>query len=467
VETLINRAQKDPLVYPRGFVRGGCAGRSAVGRTSVVFMICLCLGVGSVFASSEPKLQPESYGYFDFPTCVRYSLVHSEAFIKNRMEIQFQSVDLKDAHAEFIPTFEIQTRYYLARTRNYADTSYSSSAKKFSYSMVMSNFNPLVALVKIKAKGIMVDVATTTHEHKITENIGNIAKLFYRISVLEKNIRAEKQMAAMQRNKVNYAKSRNDQGDFDPLTMRAWTNSLRGQDIKTKTLEHKLAQSVGKLKLLMGYHPDFHLPLDTREAANQILCGFNGRVVTFADVQAHNLGLKILAKREQFQSVLVTGAYLLLFPRPAFIFQDLNNQVDSASGTTFALGLDYTLWDGFKRVRDIKRQKLRAGQLQIERSELSHNLYERFKTLRGDVGLAEEKEGFSREQSMLAESNEERALSQYKAGSLTYDIYMDQGVARVQSHLNTLSAVQERVTALIDLATISGGLNKYNAGIRY
>jgi len=30
-----------------------------------------------------------------------------------------------------------------------------------------------------------------------------------------------------------------------------------------------------------------------------------------------------------------------------------------------------------------------------------------------------------------------------------------------------LNTVQERVSALIDLATIAGGLNKYNAGIRY
>jgi outer membrane protein TolC len=423
--------------------------------------------VKELTASPESKLQPASYGYFDFPTCVRYSLVHSEALIKNRMEIQIQSADLKDAHAEIIPYFEVNTRYYLARTRNYNADPSSATRSKFSTSLVMANFNPLVALVKIKAKSTMVDVATTTHEYKITENIANMAKLFFRISFLEKNLRTDKQIAAFYRNKVQYAKSRSEQGDFEPLTLRAWNNSLRGQDIKIKTLEHALDQGIGQLKLLMGYHPDYHLPLDTRDAANQILLGFNGRVVTFADVQASNLGLKIVAKREQLQSVLVAGAYLLLLPRPVFIFQDLNNQVDSVSGTTVAIGTDYTLWDGFKRVRDIKRQKLRAGQINIERQELSRQLYERFKTLRGDISLSEEKEGFSREQTKLAESNEERAFSQYKSGSLTYDIYLDTSIAKAQSHLNSLNTVQERVSALIDLATIAGGLNKYNAGIRY
>lgn len=466
METLINRAKNDPLVCIHRSVRGPRSRCSALGLIIFVVTACLCLGASSLFASSDSRLQPHAYGYYDFPTCVRYSLVHSEALVKNRMEIQIQSADLKDAHSEIVPTFEVQTRYYLARTRNYATDS-GSSAKKFSYSLVMSNFNPMVALVKIKAKSVMVDIATTTHEHKITENIGNIAKLFCRISLLEKNIRADRQIAAFQRNKVNYAKSRNDQGDFDPITFRAWTNSLRGQEIKIRGLEHTLEQSIGQLKMLMGYHPDFHLPLDTRDAANQVLCGFNGRFVTFSDVQSSNLGLKIVAKREQFQSNLVSGAYLLLFPRPVFIFQDLNNQVDSVSGTTIGLGVDYTLWDGLRRVRDIKRQKLRAGQIRIEREELSRQLYERFKTLMGDVGLAEQKEGYSREQVQLAESSEERALTQYKAGSLTYDLYLDQGIAKLQSYLGTLNAVQERIIALIDLATIAGGLNKYNAGIRY
>lgn len=466
METLITRAKKDPLVCIHRSGHG--TGLRGVGLVRIVLLVAACLAVlvGRAAASPESPVQPHVYGYFDFPTCVRYSLVHSDALIKNRMEIQIQSADLKDAHSEIVPTFEVQTRYYLARTRNY-NTDPGSGAKKFSYSLVMSNFNPLVALVKIKAKSVMVDIATTTHAHRITENIGNIAKLFYRISFLEKSIRADRQIAAIQRNKVNYAKSRNDQGDFDPITLRSWMNGLRGQEIKIRGLEHTLEQSVGQLKLLMGYQPDFHLPLDTRDAANQILHGFNGRLVTFADVQGGNMGLKIIAKREQFQSNLVAGAYLLLFPRPVFIFQDLNNQVDSVSGTTIGLGVDYTLWDGFRRVRDIKRQKLRAGQIKIERDELSRQLYEKFRTLIGDVALAEQKEGYSREQVQLAESSEERALSQYKSGSLTYDLYLDQGIAKLQSHLSTLNAVQERITALIDLATISGGLDKYNAGIRY
>ncbi len=436
----------------------------ALAAWSMVILVSLCIFFAAPLQAGS-SVAPASYGYFDFPTCVRYALVHSETLIKNRLEVQIQSADLKDAHSEIFPTFEVQTRYYFARTRNYNDR--TSGNQKFSASLLMTNFNPMLALVKVKAKGILVDAATTTHQHKISEHIGNMAKLFYRISFLEKTIRAERQIAALIKNKVNYATTKKDQGEYDPIAARALVNNQRGQEIKIRGLENALDQATRQLKIMMGYPPDFHLPLDTRDAANQILFGFNGSQITFADIQAGNLGLKVIAKREQFQSNMVSGAYLRLLPRPIVIFQDINNQVDASSGTTFGVGLDYTLWDGFRRVRDIKRQKLRASQIRIERNEAAQQLYDRFRALRSDIKLAAEKEGFAREQVNLAEASEERALSQYKAGTLTYDLYMDQGVAKIQANLGALNAVLERVNALIDLATISGGLNRYNAGIQY
>jgi hypothetical protein len=253
----------------------------------------------------------------------------------------------------------------------------------------------------------------------------------------------------------------------DPLEVRLWTNNLKGERVKLKSLEAELEEKVGQLKMIMGYHPDYYLPLDTRDAANQILAGFNGQLVTFAEIQAGNMPLKILAKKEQLQSNMVTGAYVALIPKPVFVFEDVQNQVDRTSGFNMALGLDYTIWDGFKRVRDIKRQKMKAEQLKIDRDKFSQRLYNQFKRLRVELGLSGEREGFNREQARLAELTEERAFLQYKAGEITYEQYVERRLEKVQAFVDSLDSLEGRVTSLIDLATIAGGLNKYNAGIRY
>jgi outer membrane protein TolC len=331
----------------------------------------------------------------------------------------------------------------------------------------MGTWNPFLALIKMKLSGILVDIARTSHFDKINQHTGDMAKLFLRINTLEKLLRARKQVVALQQERVDFGKSREQQGAMEQIELRGWDNQLRGERIKVKDLQQEIEDKTLQLKLLMGYHPDFHLPLDTRDSLNQLLNGFNGTMVTFADVQGQNLGLKVLAKNEQLQSSVVAGAYVALIPRPGLVIESISNQVDRTSGFNFALGLDYTLWDGFRKVRDIKRQKIKGEQIRLDRQMLSQKLYATFKQLRGLLGNVGEKEAFAREQSKLAEMSEEKSFSFYKSGTVPYEEYVQKRIEKVEAHVTAVTSSEERVQALIELATLAGGLDKYNARIRY
>lgn len=424
----------------------------------VTGFVCVLVWFAPAAAGSQPK--PESYGYFDFPTCVRYALVHSDTFLRNRLEIQVRSIDVKDAHAEVLPTITVVSRYYLARTD-------STQGNRVNVTLAMTEWNPLLAILKMKGSGILVDIARTSHFEKIAQHTGDMAKLFLRVYTLEKLLRARKQIVALQQEKVDYGKSRQQQGAIDQLDMRIWDNQLRGERIKVADLQQELEDKTLQLKLLMGYYPDQNLPLDTRDALNQLLNGFNGRAVTFGDVQGQNFSLKIIAKNEQLQSNIVTGSYVALLPRPAMVIESISNQVDRTSGFNFALGLDYTLWDGFRRIRDIKRQKIKGEQLKLDRETLSQKLYGMFRQLHGLLLNAGQKEAFEREQAKLAELSEEKAFTYYKSGAIPYEEYVQKRVEKVEAHVGALTSSQERVTALLELATLAGGLDKYNARLRY
>jgi outer membrane protein TolC len=438
-------------------------GASGVGGSCGLFLLALLilsfLGTGHAEAGPSP-IKPRSYGYFDFPTCVRYSLVHSEQLLQNRLEIQVKSADVKDAHAEVLPSLDVITRYYIAEAGG-------GKPGQVNVNLFMKDFNPYLALLKVKANSILVDIAKLSHYKKIADGTSEMAKLFCGIQFLDKSIGTYKQIAALHQNKVTYGRSLDQQGNADPLELRLWANAAKSSRVEITSLENERKEKITQLKMLMGYQPDYELPLDIRDAVKQVLDGFNGRAVTFADVQGFNLALKIMAKKEQVQSSIITGTYVALLPRPNLVFEQIQNQVDRTSGFNFALGLDYTIWDGFKRVRDIKRQKLKAEQLKLDRSLLSQKLYGEFKHLRGELGLASEKESVAREEAKLAEMAEERAFVQYKAGEITYDSYLDKSIQKGKANLNVLKTVQSRVQALIELATLAGGMDRYNAGIRY
>jgi outer membrane protein TolC len=428
-------------------------------KTALALLFCLIVLLRSASASPANISKTPFQGYFDFVTCVHYALVHSEAFLKNRLEIQVRSSAVKDAHAEIFPVLDIRTQVYISRA--------SGTGPPLNVTVWTSQFNPLIALVKIRSNEILVDMAKEAHFNKIAEDVRDMAKLFYQIHSLEKSIKIRRQVLALTQDKVNYGSSRNEQGTLDPIQVRLWDNNLRSARLKLKQLDKEREQRITELKALMGYPPDFHLPLDTRDAANQILGGFNGQFVTFADVQGGNLGLKIAAKKEQVQSNLVSGSYLALVPRPTLVVEQIDNQVDRTSGFNFAVGVEYSLWDGFKRVREIKRQKIIAEQLKLDRNGLSTKLYTEFTRIRGGLELSGERETLIREQARLAELNEEMALSDYKAGAITYDHYVDRRIEKIEADLDAISGPRERVGDLIDLATLAGGLNKYNARFAY
>ncbi len=422
---------------------------------------CLVLCSSVAVAGSAPSGQEYSYGQFDFPTCVRYAFTHSDEFLKSRIQIQLKSADLKDAHADLLPTITVSTAYYILRPKDQQDSN------PFSVNFSMANWNPYLALMKMKSQGLMIDLARLSHFEKLATGVRDIARLFLTIDIQDRTLKASRQVLALYRNKLNYGESLSRQGKQDPITLRTLANQARQQGVKLKEIENERADNIARLKFLLGYHPDYHLPLDTRDAANQILGGFNGRGISFAEVQSENWALRMAAKKEQLQGCAVAGAYVALLPQPSLVFEGLSNQVDRTSGVSIALGVSYTVWDGFKRMRDIKRQKMNAQLSEIERDQLSRQLFATYRKTLKEIEVSAERESLRREEANVAELAEEKAYVEYKAGDMPQDVYLDKKIQRTEASILAISALQQRVAALLELATMAGGLNRYNGRIGY
>jgi len=392
---------------------------------------------------------------------VRYALVHSDTFLQSRLDIQLVSADLKNYHSDLLPTIKLLTAYYLDRATTGDDSN------PMYVRVYVEDWNPYLALLKIKGGKIMVDIAKTAHLQKIAQGIATIAKLFYDVDVTNKQIRAQRQSISLLEKKTEYARSRAEQGGSDDIAVRMHQNDLRRGQLELRSLQQRLDEDLASLKLIMGYHPDYHLPLDTRDAVNQILRGFDGSRVTFADIQASNLSLKILAKQEQLQSNLVTGSYVALLPQPMLLLEGISNQVDRTSGLNISIGFNYTLWDGFERIREVRKQQMKARKAEIDRRQRSREMYNTYRSLISRIDLSGDKEAVARENAKLSELSEERANLRYKSGEVQYEEYVQARMDRVKASLESIGALSERVNALIDLATMSGGLNRYNAALRH
>ena len=455
----------------------------SAGRVCLLTLGLFLVAATSVLAAPQDHAPNGGYGYFDFPTCVRYALVHSEEFLSHRLEIQIRSADLKDAHSEVLPSLSLLSRFYLTRTQG-GPYGYQSP---FSYQIITDSWDPFLALFKIKSRKILVDIARIAHTEKISKNISRIAKLFLRIHSLDRAVGARNEIVTVRRKLVDFAATKQKQHTTFGLKVDEWSNEVKEDEVKVRDLLSEKEQKLGELKLLLGYHPDFELPLDTRDAVNQVLFGFNGQFVTFGDVQGNNLTLKKLAKEEQLQSNEISGAYVALLPKPVVTFENVENQVDRTNGVNLSIGVNYPIWDGFRRVRNVKRQKMIGEQKKIKRDLESQEFYGKFQHLRDLIQASGAKQSVFSEKGRIAELLEQKYFMCFKSGmpcpdewdgrgplrdngSLSQDPYVNYLKSRInkmEANLEAMRIQEERVNALIDLATIAGGLERYNARIRY
>ena len=190
--------------------------------------------------------------------------------------------------------------------------------------------------------------------------------------------------------------------------------------------------------------------------------------------------MRILAKREQLESNLVSATYVAILPQPMIIFQNISNEVDRSSGLNFLFGFKYNLWDGFKGVRRIKRQKMEARQAKIERKEKSRELYEAYKKLRTTLDMTDKQEALVRDQKRIAAATAKQmqelermfpTIPALRPGespdSLPRTRVFNSELNVLESKVKSVEAWRSRARALVELATLAGGLNKYNARIRH
>ncbi len=380
---------------------------------------------------------------------------------------------MKDSHADLLPTLKMQAALYLSRAGR-------NTGNPVTVNYLVDNYNPLGALLTIKSQQIAVDIAKTMHKQKVSRGIAEIAKAFVEIEARNKLIRSQNAVKSKWDEKIAYLRSMEDRGKVEKLWVDRWELSRKEIGLKIETLKAERDEYIDKLKHLIGYHPDYFLPLDTRDAVNQILGGFNGKGITFADVQGRNLGLKILAKREQLESNLVSATYVAILPQPLIIFQDISNQVDRTSGLNLLVGFKYNIWDGFQGVRRIKRQKMEARQAKIEREEKSRDMYEAYKKLRSTMDMIDRQEALLREQKGVAQATTKQMkelarmypdIRPLQPGqspdSLPRARVLDAELKELESKAQSVDAWQSRAAALVELATLAGGLNNYNARIRH
>ena len=217
------------------------------------------------------------------------------------------------------------------------------------------------------------------------------------------------------------------------------------------------------LKSFLGLKPEQELTPDLREARQQVLGRFDAAAATLDQARARSYELKIQDIKKQLQAYKITLAKAKLLPSLLLGVQTPDPlSLTEARGLYFSVGLDVPVWDGFKRVRDISRQKTILRQFGAEAEEKDLEFGGKWLEAQENLRSAAAARKMAQAQEELTRLKERQSEIRYQSGGEPLSIFLEGRKGNLEARKIAALKSLEYDLAVLSLRHLSGDLgNRY------
>lgn len=425
----------------------------------LVFLALSTLGLPQAAAAAAKETADEAAalpeGPTDFDTCVRFAVRQSPFLIKSSLDIDLKRLDESDSRFGFIPSVGFRTTYYVDRP-----TSSNVKPDPYTISFTSEAYNPLEAYFSLQVRKLITEIAILSHMQVIADGLFRIGRAYLELDTLKRVATCQEELISLARQNLTYAEKRQGIGTATPLEVQVAAQKLElalSEKEQILASQNKLLEG---LKSFLGLKPGRDLTLNLEQVQRQVFGQFDPATATLGQAKDRSYDLKIHEIKKQLQAYHVTLAKTRLLP--TFLFGATTP--DPLSGTTskglfFYLGLEVPVWDGFKRIRNISRQKTLLRQYDIETETKESDLSGKWQVSREDVRGAAALRKVAQAQEELARLKERQDEIHYKSGGEPLTVFTEARKAYWESQKNYLVKALEYDQAVLALRHLSGDLS--------
>lgn len=443
--------------------RGGARGAGKAGKLNPVVILALLAlvlmgGMGQIAiaaqggaAAAPVAAEPTA----DFDACVRLALEQSPFLTKSALEIDVRKLDETDSKHAFIPAVSFRTKYYLNRPHQA-----NLNPRAYSLEFVTDDYNPLVAYFSLKVHKLLTRIAVLGHLQVIAKGLQRLGQAFLELEALEQLAARQEELVDLARQQLTYVRKRQELGEVLPLEVR-----VAGQEVETALAEkERLAAALNRLqenlRAFLALTDAQKVKFAPREARRQVLGRFDAAAATREQARERSYLLKIQNLKQELQSWNITLAKVKLLPSFFGGVQtpDPLSQVD-ARGFYFSAGVSIPVWDGFKRFRNIGRQRTILKQYESEGEMLGAELGGEWLEARERLQSAAAALKLARTQEELAGLKARQAEIRYHSGGEPLPVWLEGRKTLLEARKNTLAKTLEHDLALLGLRRLSGDLS--------
>jgi outer membrane protein TolC len=218
-------------------------------------------------------------------------------------------------------------------------------------------------------------------------------------------------------------------------------------------------RSLNGLKNFLGLQSTQDVTPNFRDSRRQVLGSFDPATATLEQAKNRSYELKVLEIHKQLQTYNIRLAIAKVFPTILFTTQSPDPlNFNTGSGLYVGFGLEIPVWDGFKRVRDISRQKTVLKQIGAEKVEKESGLEDQWFDL---LGVVQEKSvALKNAQALenLARLKAHQSDVRYQSGGAPLTVVLDSRKEVLAAQKEMLGRGLEYDKAVLKLRENSGDL---------
>jgi outer membrane protein TolC len=397
-----------------------------------------------------PTLSPS--GTLNFEEAVRIALNQSPFLTKSSLEIDVKRLDETDSRYGLFPSIDFRTYYYLNRPTNVSGAPYSLN---FSTD---PGYNPIASYFTLQAQKLATEVAILTHMKTISQGLEQLGQIFIDLDFIKNQILTTKDQVNLCREQLAYAENRLSAGTGTSLEVKEAQQGLKGSQSDLENLALKQKRGLANLKHFLGLKPTQEVTPDLQNTHRQVLGSFDPASVSWEQTKSRSQDIKIMEIATKLQAYNIKLAKVKVLPTLLFTTQTPDPLSSTQSGLYAGFGLYVPLWDGFKRIRNVTRQKTVMKQFDNEKSQVEKDLEDKFQEAQDKVMETATSLHQSQSQIELLQLKTRQVEIIYQSGGKSLPLVLDSRKSVLKAKEQMLKMAMDHDKAILALRQISGDL---------
>jgi len=315
------------------------------------------------------------------------------------------------------------------------------------------------AYFTLQAKKLATQAAILGHLGAISSGLQSLGSCYLQLDALHKQAGIQKGLIKVAQEHLTYAENRVAIGTGTSLEVKMAQQQLQLAQGELEGIALAEKGALASLRNLLGWPSNQDITPAFYDSRRQVLGSFNPATVTLEEAKTRSYELKGFEIYKQLQQYNIRLAIAKSLPTIIYTAQTPDPLSQSSSyGLYVGLGLEFPVWDGFTRIRNVSRQKTLLKQIGAKKGEkenlLEDKWFDHLEKIQENNQLLKNSKSLEE----LARLKSHQQEVRYHSGEVPLSVFLESRSEVLRTRKNTIQRGVDYDLLVLEFRELTGDL---------